>query len=254
MGDGSNLQQAWDRVSAAYQARHAHSTHSVSYGAWSPPESELQLLGDVGGLRILDLGCGGGQSAIALTRLGATVVGVDSSAAQIAFARNLAAAEGVRVEFTVADAEDLSGFERGAWDIILSAHALTYVAEIQRCLAECNRLLKPGGRLAFSVDHPFRNLFFDGEDHELTLYPSRDYLDTAPMHWTFADTGVAMQSTSHTIGDWVQWLGDAGFVVRRLTEPPAPLEMLDEIWPKDSALAPLRHLPQTLIILAEKTP
>jgi ubiquinone/menaquinone biosynthesis C-methylase UbiE len=213
----------------------------------------LQLLGDVRGLRILDLGCGGGQSAIAFARQGATVVGVDSSSAQVAFARDLAAAEGVHVQFTVADAEDLSDFESGAWDLLFSAHALPYIANLQRCLAQCNRLLKPGGRLAFSIDHPFRDLFFDFEDHELTPYPSRNYFDKAPMQWTFADTGIEMRSYCHTISDWVTLLGEAGFAVRRLLEPPALLEMLDEIWPSDSALAALRHLPQTLIILAEKT-
>jgi ubiquinone/menaquinone biosynthesis C-methylase UbiE len=243
----------WDRVSAWYQERHAIPTTSAHYGPWAPLENDLRLLGDVAGLRILEVGCGGGQCAIAFALQGATVAGLDLSDAQLAFARTLAAAEGVDISFVQGSAEDLSPFATGAYDVVFSAYALQYVADMPACLAECARVLAPGGRLVFSLDHPFRDCFFDPEDaFDTTIYASRSYFDNAPMAWTFGDTGVPMVSYHHTIAEWVTMLGAAGFTLQRLLEPEPPADQLDEIWPMDDALSALRFVPPTIIFVAAK--
>ena len=96
---------SWDTISAHYQARTRISTDDVHYGSLAPGERELGLLGDVTGKRIIDIGCGGGQNSIALTKWGAICVGVDPSPAQIAHARRLALENGVEVQFIVGMAE-----------------------------------------------------------------------------------------------------------------------------------------------------
>lgn len=244
---------SWNQISAWYQQRHTIPTHSAHWGPWAPLESELRLLGDVRGLRMLEVGCGGGQCSIAFARQGAHVAGVDLSDAQLAHARALAAQEGLAIAFTQGSAEALTGFADGAWDIVFSAYAFQYVANMPACLAQCARLLRPGGRLAFSLDHPFRDCFFDAEEEfDTTIYASRSYFDTSTMRWTFGDTGVLMHSYHHPIGAWVSMLGAAGFTLRRLLEPEPPADMLDEIWPMDDALSALRYVPPTIIFLAEK--
>jgi SAM-dependent methyltransferase len=245
----------WDAVSPWYQKQHAIPTHSAHYGPWAPLENDLQLLGPVQGLRILEVGCGGGQCAIAFARQGATVAGLDLSDVQLTYARSLAADEGVDIAFVQGSADDLSGFASGAWDVVFSAYAFQYVAEAATALRECARVLAPGGRLVFSLDHPFRDCFFDAEEeYDTTIYASRSYFDSTPMRWTFGDTGVPMVSYHHTIGAWVTMLGDAGLVLRRLLEPEPPAAMLDEIWPMDDALSALRSVPPTIIFLAQKPP
>lgn len=248
-----STRDGWNRISAWYQQRHAIPTHSAHYGPWAPLENDLRLLGDVRGLRILEVGCGGGQCAIAFAKQGATVEGMDLSDAQLAHARALADVEGVHVTFVQGSAEDLSAFDPGAYDLLFSAYAFQYVERMDLCLRECARLLRPGGRLAFSLDHPFRDCFSDLEaDYETTIYASRSYFDRSPMRWLFGDTGVPMTSYHHTLSDWVAMLGDAGLVLHRLLEPEPPAEMLDEIWPMDDALSALRFVPPTIIFLAEK--
>lgn len=246
------MRRAWNQVSAHYQRRHAIPTNSAHYGPWAPLENELRLLGDVRGRRILEVGCGGGQCSIAFAKQGALAAGLDLSDAQLDHARTLAAAEGVAVEFVHGAAESLHHFADAAWDIVFSAYAFQYVADMPRSLGECARVLTPHGRLVFSLDHPFRNCFFDFEEDDLTLYPARSYFDPAPMAWTFADTGVWMHSYHHTIAEWIDMLAQAGFRLVRLLEPSPPAELLDEIWHCDDPLSALRHIPPTVIFVAER--
>src|SRR5205085_10883825 len=94
---------AWDRHSAAYQAGAQLPTDVVHWGPNIANEAELNLLGPVKGKRILELGCGGAQSAIAVAKQGATAIGVDFSPEQLAFARRLTERENVRVELRLGD-------------------------------------------------------------------------------------------------------------------------------------------------------
>ncbi len=85
--------RTWNAISAAYQRRRQVSSQSVSLGALVDDDLGARLLGDVRGKWVLDAGCGGGQNSIALARMGAHVMGIDSSEAQIEYARHLAAGE-----------------------------------------------------------------------------------------------------------------------------------------------------------------
>jgi SAM-dependent methyltransferase len=251
-----DMRRAWNRLSADYQSQHRIPTHSAHYGWWAPPESELNLLGDVRGLHILEVGCGGGQCSIAFAQQGATAAGLDLSDEQLAFARRLAEQEGVAVQFVQGSADDLTAFADGAWDLVFSAFAFQYVANIPRCLFECRRVLRAGGRLVFSLDHPFRDCFNDIDptsgSEEMSIVPTRSYFDNAPMRWGWGNTGIRMESYHFSIGQWSEMLAAAGFQLRRILEPAPPADVLDEIWPLDDALASLRLIPQTIIFLAEK--
>jgi SAM-dependent methyltransferase len=255
MGD-IDMRAAWNRLSAGYQTQHRIPTNSAHYGWWSPPESELNLLGNVAGQRILEVGCGGGQCSIAFARQGAIAAGLDLSDEQLAFARQLAAQEGVAVQFVQGSADDLAAFMTGAWDLVFSAFAFQYVRDIPRCLTECSRVLRPGGRLVFSLDHPFRDCFIDFDaasgDEEMTIVPARSYFDNSPMRWDWGNTNIRMESYHYSIGQWSEMLAAAGFQLRRILEPAPPADVLDEIWPLDDALASLRLIPQTIIFIAEK--
>jgi SAM-dependent methyltransferase len=245
-------QAAWDRVAVRYQREVAESHNVVHYGPWSPPEAELQVLGPVQGLAILELGCGGGQCAVALAQQGAQVVGLDVSEAQLAFARQRAAAAGVELAFVTGSAADLSGFGDETQDLILAVYVLPYVEPLERCLTECWRVLRPGGRLVFSLDHPLRDCFLDLEEQELSLYPVRDYFDETPLRWRFPGTNVPMANRHYPISGWIDRLLAAGFQRVRLVEPPTDANVAAAQWPEDSPLFPIRNLPQTVIFVAQK--
>jgi SAM-dependent methyltransferase len=99
----------------------------------------LDLLGDPGGLRVLDLGCGDGRLTLELQRAGAAVIGCDLSAEQVAAARTLG------LEVQVADAAALP-YPDASFDAVLSNAALHWMPAPEPVLAEVARVLRPGGR------------------------------------------------------------------------------------------------------------
>jgi len=96
------------------------------------------------GLRILDIGCGGGILSEAVARLGASVHGVDVAAKNIHAARLHAESGGLAIDYEVASAEILSG--RGElYDAVLNMEVVEHVAELDFFLNACMKLVRPGG-------------------------------------------------------------------------------------------------------------
>ncbi len=145
--------RSWNALSAQYQAHTRISTDDVHYGSLAPGERELRLLGEVAGKRVIEIGCGGGQNSIALTKWGATCIGVDPSPAQLDHARRLAREIGVEVHFVEGVAENLSPFPDESFDIVLSSYAFDYVTDLRRAYDEAWRVLVPGGLFVFCLSH-----------------------------------------------------------------------------------------------------
>ncbi|MBX2997482.1 MAG: class I SAM-dependent methyltransferase [Caldilineaceae bacterium] len=244
--------QAWNRVAGIYQNRHQIGVDAVQYGPLAPNESELHLLGTVAGQHILEIGCGGGQNCVALARAGATVIGVDISNTQIEFARQLAAAENVSIDFRCADAVDLSFVPDASQDLVLAVYLFPYIEDVPSLLAECARTLRPGGQLVISQDHPIRACYWDEEHEEESILPARSYFEPRPLRWSFAETGTPMISHHRTIGQWFSQLCESGFVVKQTLEFPLPPGMADEPWADEYTSEVAIHLPQTMILVAQR--
>lgn len=101
------------------------------------------------GLRLLDIGCGGGLLCEPMARLGATVVGVDAAARNIPVARLHAEQSGLAIDYRVGTAEDLAAGER--FDVVLNMEVVEHVADPQAYLDACARLLAPGGLMLCST-------------------------------------------------------------------------------------------------------
>ncbi|HZB90673.1 MAG TPA: bifunctional 2-polyprenyl-6-hydroxyphenol methylase/3-demethylubiquinol 3-O-methyltransferase UbiG [Stellaceae bacterium] len=98
------------------------------------------------GLRLLDIGCGGGLVSEPLARLGFAVTGIDAGEAMLEVARGHAAASGVAVDYRRGTAEDLAaGGER--FDAVLALEVVEHVAAPELFLAAAARLVRPGGAL-----------------------------------------------------------------------------------------------------------
>ncbi|WP_018936581.1 bifunctional 2-polyprenyl-6-hydroxyphenol methylase/3-demethylubiquinol 3-O-methyltransferase UbiG [Thioalkalivibrio sp. ALJ24] len=96
------------------------------------------------GLRMLDIGCGGGLLSEAMSRLGADVLGVDVVDRNIAAARLHADEQGLDIRYEVNTAEALA--ERGEdFDVILNMEVVEHVADLPAFMASVNRMLRPGG-------------------------------------------------------------------------------------------------------------
>lgn len=97
------------------------------------------------GLRLLDIGCGGGLVSEPMARLGAEVVSVDASEANIKTAMTHADGAGLNIDYRVGTAEGLIESGEPPFDIVLNLEVVEHVAEPAQFLADTSRLVKPGG-------------------------------------------------------------------------------------------------------------
>ena len=102
------------------------------------------------GLRLLDIGCGGGLLSEPMARLGATVVGADAAARNIPVAELHAQQSGLTIDYRNVAAEDLAaGGEQ--FDVVLNMEVVEHVADPLAYLTACQTLLKPGGLMICST-------------------------------------------------------------------------------------------------------
>lgn len=98
------------------------------------------------GLRVLDIGCGGGVLSEALARLGAEVTGVDVAERNIRVARHHAAASGLDIDYRLASVEELAA--RGeCFDVVLNMEVVEHVADPGTFMAACSVMVRPGGMM-----------------------------------------------------------------------------------------------------------
>jgi 2-polyprenyl-3-methyl-5-hydroxy-6-metoxy-1,4-benzoquinol methylase len=223
---------------------------AVLYGVGAPSEAELQLIGPVAGKRVLEIGCGGAQCAVAFAQQGATVIAMDIAAAQIEFGRKVAREHGVNVAFHQRDIADLSPVVGASQDVVFSANAFAYVDDLPACFREVHRVLKPGGLFVWSDGHPFGHCLEEG-----TQRLARSYHATGKSVLG-AETGCAFANHHRTIGDLFNLQVAAGFVVERMVEPDSRERRPDDPWFGlwDNTPERLALIPGTIIFKSRKLP
>jgi ubiquinone/menaquinone biosynthesis C-methylase UbiE len=200
--------------------------------------------------------------------MGAACVGVDPSAAQLDHARELAAEQGVTVQFANGVAEDLGIFPVEAFDLALSSYAFDYVTDLRQAYSEAWRVLKPGGTFVFCLSHPWFqavgwHLAGDPNAPEIADYAS--WPDIEEWTWQFQDgTSAPMQGHLLPLAMIVNEFVRAGFVLEQMVEQ--NFEDVDSASPEELARFPYvsrfdpnsreyqvtRKLPLTLIIKGRK--
>lgn len=145
----------------------------------------LALAKDVAGRRILDAGYGSGSLSAALRDGGAVVTGIDASAGMLALARRRRLDDDVALH--VVDLSDRLPYADGAFDDVVASLVLHYLEDRGPTLADLRRVLRPGGRLIASVNHPF--VAYTIQD------PRPDYFATTSytFDWTFNGQSVPMR-------------------------------------------------------------
>ncbi len=223
----NKIKKWWNENSAYYQQDADIQVKNAHYGPYSPDEDKLQLLGDIRGKKILELGCGGGQCSVAFAREGAISTGVDFSSAQLKFAKKLAKEHKVNVNFVKGDIQTLPSFLSNSFDIVFSAFAFIYIKDLTKCFKEAHRVLKPNGLFVFSTEHPFSAIF-----RQKTQKVKRSYFLTGK----YEKKTERPDGSKHTfviyrrkVSEIFNSLIEAGFTVNKILEP---LDLKQKSWRK----------------------
>jgi SAM-dependent methyltransferase len=241
----------WDAEADSYQAEHGGFLGDVRF-IWGPEgldEADVGLLGSVTDRDVLEVGCGAAGCSRWLITQGARPIGLDVSARQLQHARRIDEQTGLRVPVVQATATDLP-FRDGSFDLACSAYgAVPFVDDSARLMVEVARVLRPGGRWVFSVNHPMTWVFADDPGPEGLLARS-SYFDRRP-YVERDERGEPTYVQHHrTLGDRVRELVAAGFHLDDLIEPEWPADH-DQTW---GAWSPLRGalLPGTAVFACRK--
>ncbi|MFF1510097.1 class I SAM-dependent methyltransferase [Streptomyces sp. NPDC058326] len=208
----------YDRFAEAYAAENERSLVNAHYER----PAMLALAGDVAGRRLLDAGCGSGALSAALRDRGAVVTGIDASAGMLTLARRRL---GDDAALHLADLGEPLPFDDGAFDDVVASLVLHYLEDWGPTLAEIRRVLRPGGRLIASVDHPFVAYTF----HD----PRPDYSATTSysFDWTFDGRSVPMRFWRRPLHAMTDAFTTAGFRLTAISEPqpdPAARELFPD--------------------------
>lgn len=217
--------EAWTKLARAGYDIYRDQLNTPAFLAMLPP---------VTGLLGLDLGCGEGHNTRQVARLGAKMTAIDIAEIFIRHARAEEARAPLGITYHHVSAVELP-YAAESFDFATAFMSLMDIPETEQALAEAFRVLRPGGFLQFSITHPcfnppHRRNCRDENGHTYAIEVGDYFLDARGRvdEWTF---GVAPQAVRdrlpkfrvprfhRPIGQWLNLLIAAGFVLERVEEP-----------------------------------
>jgi SAM-dependent methyltransferase len=191
------------------------------------PEYEEQILPLAaaeleGSTRVLDIGCGDGQVSRLAARLGAEVVGIDPTWNCV----SVAAARGGGPVFARAGAAALP-FADATFDAVVACLVFEHIREVDAAIAEVSRVLQPGGRFCFFLNHPLLQTPNSGWIDDQILDPPEQYWRIGPYlveHESDEEVekDVFIPFIHRPLSRYVNTLAEHGLLVERMLEPAPP--------------------------------
>lgn len=190
------------------------------------PEYEEQILplaaAELSAARhVLDIGCGDGQVSRLATSLGARVVGIDPTwnCVRVAHDRGQAV-------FGQAEAAALP-FADATFDAVVACLVFEHIRDVDAAIAEVGRVLQPGGRFCFFLNHPLLQTPNSGWIDDYILDPPEQYWRIGPYlveHESDEEVekDVFIPFIHRPLSRYVNALADSGLVVTRMVEPAPP--------------------------------
>ena len=219
------------------------------YSAGADLEYEQQILPLVarqvqGARRVLDVGCGEGQVARRIAALGAEVVGLDPTAAQVEMAR----ARGGGPRYLRARAEALP-CATASFDTVVVCLALEHVDAFETAIHEVARVLEPGGRFVLLLCHPLLqapgSAWIDDRILDEMYWRVGAYLDERRGFHEVAP-GVELLFVHRPLSRYIHAMGEAGLLVDDMYEESPPEQFLADMWGFPEAAT----IPRVLLVRA----
>lgn len=199
--------------------------------------------------RVLDVGCGEGQVARRLADRGAgLVVGVDPTASQI----HVAGRRGGAPRYGMAAAAALP-FAAGSFDAAVACLVFEHVRDADTAIAEVARVIRPGGRFAFFLNHPLLQVPNSGWIDDHVLDPPEQYWRIGPYlvedeSVQEVDPGVYLPFVHRPLSRYVNALIANGLLLRHMDEPAPPPEFLA----KAPEYRDAATIPRLLLLVTDK--
>ncbi len=217
--DSDINRELWRIVNAQYtdgQADAKWAAQDIGWGIFEIPEPQVDVLGDVAGLDVVELGCGTAYFSAWLAQRGARPVGVDVSPAQLATARRCQQRHGLQFPLVEADATSVP-LPDSSFDLALSEYGASLWCDPDGWIGEAARLLRPGGRLIFLTNSVLVTMCVPADEGVATRTLARGQREVRRIHWS--DGGVEFHA-GH--GETIAVLRRHGFAVEALQEMYAP--------------------------------
>lgn len=210
------------------------------HNAYYEKPATLELLPDVQGRMVLDVGCGPGVYAEELLRRGADVISFDASDRMIELARERLGPKATirNIDMT----QPLTMFHDAQFDLVVAPLCLDYVEDWRAVFSEFKRVLKPAGYFVMSAGHPM----FDAEYYRTESYFS---VEAVSCEWTGFGTKVVMPSFRRSLQKFMSPFGDVGLMIEKVIEP-LPTEAFRRADPR--RYASLSRRPAFLCVRARK--
>ena len=214
--------QSWNTKTEVHLQSEFYDLEGFMNGKTSLNEIELNLLGNINGKTILHLQCHFGQDTISLSRLGATVTGVDLSDKAIESAKQIAAKTGSNTTFICCDIYDLPNHLDQQFDVVFTSYGtIGWLPDLDKWAKIVSRFLKPNGQFVFVEFHPVVWMFDDNFDK---------------IGYRYFNSGAIIETESGTYADknapitqeYVMWNHGLSEVINSLLNNGLQLQQLNE--------------------------
>lgn len=221
------MTRAYDPIAQGYAALNETSLLNEYYNR----PAIAGLVGNVEGARVLDAGCGSGPIFADLRAGGAIVTGIDASAGMV---EQAALRLGADADVAVGDIGEPLPFSDSTFDIVVASQTLHYLEDWAPTLTEFRRVLKPGGRLIVSEEHPAATFLGDRLSGGSAEYFG---VRARTEEWTFDGTSTRLVFWDRPLHAMTDAFTEAGFRITTISEP-APSAAAYELFPEEFADRP----------------
>ncbi len=247
--DDEVLVKQWDAIAPLWAS--FVDSHDIYRDELIAPQM-LEMIGELGDKKVLDLCCGEGFFTRHLARKGASVVvGIDSSKNMIRLAQDKERRTPLGIKYYVGLINKMDCFEAGQFDIVVSFMSMAEVRDYEAAFWEVSRVLVPKGKFFFSTFHPcFFSPVHGWEDDK--FWKVDEYLTTVYHHhkWPTEPAGKEIQiETPHfhrPLSAYIRSLVNSGFLLSNFVEPIVPKQVLID----NPELEKSRRIPYFIILEA----
>ncbi|MDN4067937.1 class I SAM-dependent methyltransferase [Paenibacillus vini] len=216
------------------------------YGSFVSEES-CQLFGDVSGKKILEVGCGSGQSLQYLgERQAGELWGIDISERQLEKTEQVLTSSGLSAKLICSPMEEECGIPEDYFDFVYSVYAIGWTTDLEGTFSRIASYLKKDGAFIFSWSHPIHKCVVAEND---TLIFKKSYFDESWYSVSLGDSTLTL--SDRKLSTYVNALSKAGFVIEQMVEQ-SDDELLQARGENHDFAKKAAMLPVTFVIKARK--